>query len=100
MSDSTSKQEQTSPALRIPYVELCARLQRALEDVGVVPDMARIEAEVMAEADLHGVPSHGVRMLPNLLAALRNGRANPRPAIRLLREYGAICVMDGDNGPG
>ncbi|HEX5127673.1 MAG TPA: Ldh family oxidoreductase, partial [Rhodocyclaceae bacterium] len=87
-------------ALRIPYLTLCAQLQDALENVGVSARIARTEAEIMAEADLHGVPSHGVRMLPNLLASLRSGRANPKPVLRTLREFGAIRVIDGDNGPG
>ena len=54
----------------------------------------------MAEADLHGVPSHGVRMLPPLLRGLVEGRATAQPDLQIVREFGAICVLDGDNGPG
>jgi LDH2 family malate/lactate/ureidoglycolate dehydrogenase len=54
----------------------------------------------MAEADLLGVPSHGIRMLPGLIRALREGRATPDPRLRLERDHAATCVLDGDNGPG
>ncbi len=85
---------------RIAYPDLCNRVSAALIQTQVPQDIARQEAEIMAEADLLGVPSHGVRMLPPLLAALRDGRVNPRPNIRLQREFAAVSVMDGDNGPG
>jgi LDH2 family malate/lactate/ureidoglycolate dehydrogenase len=54
----------------------------------------------MAEADLLGVPSHGIRMLPGLISALREGRATRDPCLRLVRDHAATCVLDGDNGPG
>jgi len=72
----------------------------ALRRAGVPADVARAEAAIMVDADLCGVPSHGVVMLPKLLQALSDGRANPRPAIRVVRDQGATCVIDGDRGPG
>ena len=86
--------------IRIAYPDLCAQVAAALQRAGVPEDIAHQEAEIMAEADLLGVPSHGVRMLPPLLAALGDGRVNPRPNIHLQREFAATSVMDGDNGPG
>ena len=86
--------------VRIPYDKLCAAVQSALEAQGVSEAIARVEAQIMAEADLHGVPSHGVRMLPPLLRGLAEGRAKANAEIRITREFGAICVLDGDNGPG
>lgn len=85
---------------RIAYADLCASVSAALQTVGVPDDIARQEAEIMAEADLLGVPSHGVRMLPPLLGALRDGSVNAHPTIRLQREFAATSVLDGDNGPG
>jgi len=54
----------------------------------------------MVEAELHGVPSHGLLMLPRLVEGLKARRANPDPHLRVLRESGAVCVIDGDRGPG
>ena len=89
-----------SEPLRIPYNQLCTEVTAALMAAGVAADIAKLEAEIMAEADLLGVPSHGVRMLPPLLAALKDGRVTARPNIHFKREFGATSLLDGDNGPG
>ncbi|GAB2894499.1 Ldh family oxidoreductase [Uliginosibacterium flavum] len=89
-----------SEALRIPFSQLSAKVAAALVAAGVPTDIAALEAEIMAEADLLGVPSHGVRMLPPLLTALKDGRVTATPNIHFKREFGATSLLDGDNGPG
>ncbi len=86
--------------IRVKHETLVSLVTAALAQNGVPSPIREAEAEVMVEADLLGVPSHGVRMLPLLLQGFRDGRANPNPRLTLLRERGAICVLDGDNGPG
>ncbi len=85
---------------RIPLESLCQAVAGALAGLGVAEEIAGVEARVMAEADLQGVSSHGVRMLPGLLRALRDKRVKTAPAVSLIREFGATCLLDGDNGPG
>ncbi|MFO7692173.1 MAG: Ldh family oxidoreductase [Vicinamibacterales bacterium] len=81
-----------------------AALRRAVTEAlareGVPPHVRKVEAELMVEAELHGVPSHGLLMLPRLVAGLRGRRANPDPQVRLVRDSAAVCVMNGDRGPG
>lgn len=72
----------------------------ALMRDGVPPHVREVEADLMIEAELHGVPSHGLLMLPRLLVGLRERRANPDPQIRVVREAAAVVVLDGDRGPG
>jgi LDH2 family malate/lactate/ureidoglycolate dehydrogenase len=72
----------------------------ALAREGVPPHVRAVEAELMVEAELHGVPSHGLLMLPRLIAGFRDGRARPDPRIRVVRDAAAACVLDGDRGPG
>jgi LDH2 family malate/lactate/ureidoglycolate dehydrogenase len=86
--------------LRIPHPDLVEAIELALRLAGVPEEVRRVEAEIMAEADLMGVPSHGVRMLPNLVRGLREGRASAAPQLQKLRNQGAVCVLDCDNGPG
>lgn len=86
--------------IKIQHTQLVKLVAKALTDAGVPAHIAAIEAEVMAEADLHGVPSHGVRMLPALLQGIRDGRVTANPKIKILRERPASCLLDGDNGPG
>jgi LDH2 family malate/lactate/ureidoglycolate dehydrogenase len=86
--------------IRIRPAALVGRVRDALVFAGVPDAIARIEADVMVEADRCGVPSHGILMLPRLIAGLRDGRATATPVLRVVREHGATCVLDGDNGPG
>jgi LDH2 family malate/lactate/ureidoglycolate dehydrogenase len=87
-------------SIRIPYAELCGQIAGILVQAGVPAEIAALEAKIMAEADLLGVPSHGVKMLPGLLNALSDGRARPAPQIDFIRELGATCLLNCDNGPG
>ncbi len=86
--------------IRLQHKDLIGVIAGALEIEGVPAHIRQVEAEVMAEADLTGVPSHGVRMLPLLIHSLREGRARPDPQIKIVRQRPAACVLDCDNGPG
>ena len=79
---------------------LTAAVRAALAAEGVPEAVARTESALMVDADLCGVPSHGIVTLPKLLAGLREGRATRDPRLRLRRDDRATCVLDGDNGPG
>ena len=87
-------------SLRFSREALTTTVFDALLAEGVPEAIARVEADVMVEADLHGVPSHGVVMLPKLIAGLRDGRAVRDPVVRVRRDHGATCVVDAGNGPG
>lgn len=97
-SEKTTQPENSE--IRIGYKALVEAIDKALEAAGVPAHVRKAEAELMAEADLMGVPSHGVRWLPGLIKALREGRVKPDPELVLLRERAAVCVLDGGNGPG
>jgi len=84
----------------IPHEALVEAIRRVLVREGLTEPIARIEAELMAESDLLGVPSHGVRMLPGLVKAIRDGRCQANPQLVVTRERGAICILDCDNGTG
>jgi LDH2 family malate/lactate/ureidoglycolate dehydrogenase len=86
--------------IRFQHQVLVAAIRQALEAEGVPLPVRETEAEVMAEADLMGVPSHGVRWLPGLIKAIREGRVKPNPRLSVIRERAAVCVLEGDNGPG
>lgn len=90
MSDTTT----------VPYDLLVKKIADRLILAGIAPEQAQIEAEIMSEADLLGVPSHGVRMLPPLLKALSEGRVTINPQFNYVRQLGAIAVLDCNNGPG
>jgi LDH2 family malate/lactate/ureidoglycolate dehydrogenase len=86
--------------IRIEHTTLMRHVEEALQKIGVPSHIARIEAEIMTESDLMGVPSHGVRMLPALVMGIRTGKATTNPNIRVVIDRKATCVIDGNNGPG
>ncbi|TCT12448.1 LDH2 family malate/lactate/ureidoglycolate dehydrogenase [Tepidamorphus gemmatus] len=61
-------------------------------------------AEAATRAMMHGsclgVDSHGIRLLAHYVAALKGGRVNPAPTLRLVREVGATAVLDAGHGHG
>ncbi len=86
--------------IRVKHQDLVESVGEVLAKEEVPAPVRAVEAEVMAEADLMGVPSHGVRMLPGLVTALREGRVRKDPKLELLRDRAATCVVDCDRGPG
>ena len=67
---------------------------------GVPPADADRAADVLATSDLRGIDSHGVARLRSYVDMLDEGRINPRPNIRVIRELPATATVDGDNGLG
>lgn len=76
---------------------------RVLSHLGMDEGDARLAGEVLVDADLMGIDSHGIAHLPShgsYAPALRDGRVNPRPTIRVVRETPATALVDGDGGLG
>ncbi|MHB0877140.1 MAG: Ldh family oxidoreductase [Anaerolineae bacterium] len=86
--------------MRLRYQQLVDVIDVALASAGVPAAVREVEAEITAEADLLGVPSHGVALLPPLLAAIGAGSVKAAPQPSVVRERGATCVVDTDSGPG
>jgi LDH2 family malate/lactate/ureidoglycolate dehydrogenase len=70
--------------------------EQVFQVVGVRREDAETAATVMIEANLCGVDSHGVRMLPGYITLIRNGRLNPQGQIKVIRETPVIAHLDGD----
>ena len=60
--------------------------EQVFQVVGVLREDAETAAAVMIEANLCGVDSHGVRMLPGYITLIRNGKINPRGQIKVIKE--------------
>jgi LDH2 family malate/lactate/ureidoglycolate dehydrogenase len=66
-----------------------------------VPDSkAKLVAESLVAANLRGVDSHGVMLLPYYLEQLRAGKIDPQADGRIISESGACLVFDGCHGIG
>ena len=74
--------------------------QRTFEHFGVPSIDAKLASEVLSMSDLRGIDSHGVARLHTYFDMLDNGRINPKPNIKIIRESLSTATVDGDNGLG
>ncbi len=69
-----------------------------------VPDRdAALGAEVLIDADLSGIESHGIARMPwhpGYAVGFQRGIVNPNPNIKVLRETPVSAAWDGDGGMG
>ena len=65
----------------------------AAEDVKIITDN-------MVEADLRGIDSHGAGMVPQYDRQRHEGAINVTPKIEVVRDLGAIALIDADHGLG
>lgn len=71
-----------------------------LEAAGVASERARLVADVLLFANLRGVDSHGVQLLPYYVEQLEAGDVDPAAEGRVVSETGGSMVYDGSNGLG
>ena len=79
-------------------------LQQQIEAIliawGVADEPAAKAAEGLTDADLHGVDSHGIGLMPVYDQRRGQGRINVSPNIRIEREKGAVALIDADKSLG
>jgi LDH2 family malate/lactate/ureidoglycolate dehydrogenase len=83
-----------------PYEAHRRQIELLLAAWGMPPANAARTAEVMAWADLHGIDSHGISMIPPYRDAHRAGRVRMDAAPRIERETPVSALIDGDGGLG
>ena len=77
-----------------------AQLKAILSAWGMPEDSAETTADILSWADLHGVDSHGMSMIPGYDRLRRNGRANMQARPRIIKETAVSALVDGDGGLG
>ena len=79
-------------------------LRRQLTEVyrawGMLDKDIAVIIENMVESDLRGIDSHGVGMLPRYDGLRKDGALNMVPDVRVVRDFGAIALVDADHGLG
>jgi len=67
---------------------------------GFVEQDAIYVGDALIWANLHGVDSHGIRLLPAYLQRIDAGLINTRPKIEIVNESKNVALISGDNGLG
>ena len=88
------------PTTTIPAPDLIRACQVLLEQAGVPGDQAAQIAEIVVEADLRGIESHGVLRLPAYIHRARAGTMTAATHVHILRERGAAVLFDAQHGFG
>ena len=82
------------------YHEHRAQLESLLAAWGMPAHFAARTAEVMAWADLHGIDSHGISMVPPYFERHKSGILSMEAAPRVERETPVSALIDADGGLG
>ena len=69
-------------------------------EVGLSPQDAGIEADVLLWANLRGVDSHGVQRIPAYVRGVKKGLFKPDADIRIERETSAMMLIEADHAFG
>ncbi len=80
--------------------ELTCFADAILRGAGVPATKARIAAECLVAANLRGVDSHGMQLLPFYVEQLLAGEMDAAAEGRVASESGACLVFDGENALG
>jgi len=87
-------------AIRVPAARLSDLSREFLVRAGVSRQDADLITELLIDTDGRGVLSHGTQTLGGYIRAFLDGRLNPRPRIRVVRDEPVTAIVDGDGGLG
>jgi LDH2 family malate/lactate/ureidoglycolate dehydrogenase len=88
-----------SPQL-VPHVWLRAAVSRIFTALGIDAAGADAVADALVDADLRGIPSHGVLLVPMYAGRIRAGSVSTRTAASVIADFGAIATLDAANALG
>jgi len=88
------------PDILVSAPELTLFAGRLLDAVGVPPAKSRLVAESLVAANLRGVDSHGLQLLPYYLEQIEWGDMDAKAEGRVISESGSCLHYDGQNGIG
>jgi LDH2 family malate/lactate/ureidoglycolate dehydrogenase len=83
-----------------PYDRHRRQIEAFLVAFGMPEATAAGTAEIMAWADLHGIDSHGISMIPTYDAHRRNGKMRMEAIPRIVKQTPVSALIDGDGGLG
>ena len=82
------------------YQQLFDFTEKIFLHIGCPSEQAALATEVLLNADLRGIDSHGVARLSGYVRLWEAKRVNAQPNIRIIHETPSTAVVDGDSGLG
>ena len=90
----------SDPDIVVRAAELAAFAMHLLDAAGVPSARSRLVAESLVAANLRGVDSHGLQLLPFYLEQIEWGDMDAKADGRVISESGSCLHYDGQNGIG
>ena len=84
----------------IPVEQITTFSAAVLSDAGADDATARDATSAMLHASLHGIDSHGFRLLPHYRMAILGGRLNGAPVLSFVRTKAGTGVLDAGHAHG
>lgn len=84
----------------VPANDLLEFAKAVLIRLGVPEEDARIVSDVLIQADLRGIDSHGIARLRRYVKGLKEGYIKPEAEIKIIRETPVTATLDGGAGLG
>lgn len=88
----------TDPIYTYDYLKAFALA--IFEKIGCPLHQAKLATEVLLQADLRGIDSHGIARLSGYVRLWNKKRVNSTPNIRIVHQSPSTAVVDGDGGLG
>ncbi len=85
---------------RVPVAALAGFVAAVFAKLGVSAEGARATADALVAADLEGVPSHGVMLVPMYVERMRAGSVSRAEAAAIVHDRGAAVTLDAGNALG
>ena len=92
--------EESGAGIIVSGEELRRFATAILNHAGVPEESARLAAEIIVEANLRGVDTHGVWYLDVYARRLTKGLVNPRPNFIFVKPRAAVGILDADHSLG
>jgi len=86
--------------IRVPYNDLYAALERAMQHLGLAGSRASLCARLFAETTRDGVYTHGLERFPRFAEMVANGCIDVNAGPSLVAAPGALERWNGNLGPG
>jgi len=89
-----------SESVTIPADDLRAFMESVFKKLRVPEEDARLTTDVLLEADLRGIDTHGVGRLSIYADRLASGKQNPEAPLSIVSEAPGTALLDGGAGMG
>jgi len=87
-------------SFKVRSSELRTCVRNILQAVGVPSEKAELVAESLVAANLRGVDSHGIHLLPHYVRQIKVGNIDPLAEGHVVSEVGGCLLFDGESGIG